>query len=149
MTKNYDYSCCDIEKRVPHRVPFFCKIHESITIYILDEVSARVVFMRFYRDLIFDGKIHETRHQITIPSFIFLYILLKTLDFTNFLHPAYSTECRIECHALKFCIKFYTTFKASATKSISLCFSSSVIYTYRFMVIPMLECPKLARYIIH
>ena len=40
-------------------------------------------------------------------------------------------------------IKFYTTFNASATRSISLCFSSSVICTYRFIVIPMLEWPNI------
>ena len=46
-------------------------------------------------------------------------------------------------HSICYGIKFYTTFNASATRSISRCFSSSVICTYRFIVMPILECPRI------
>ena len=38
---------------------------------------------------------------------------------------------------------FQTTLRDDAIISISLCFSSSVICTYRFIVMPILECPSI------
>ena len=38
---------------------------------------------------------------------------------------------------------FYPTFNTHDTLSISFCFSSSVICTYRFIVMPILECPSI------
>ena len=63
----------------------------------------------------------------TIPNFIIYSSPLIFLYFTGFPRFVYLTEYHIEYHGDEFRIKFYTTFNASATKSISLCLSSSVI----------------------
>ena len=63
----------------------------------------------------------------TIPNFIYALSPLIFLYFKGFPRFMVLTEYHIEYHGDEFRIKFYTTFNASATKSISLCFSSSVI----------------------
>ena len=99
--------------------------------------------MRFHRVLWLFMEIHEIGLHIAIPNFIMFYISLKILYFMGFPRFAISTGHHIGHHRFLFRIKLYTTFNASATKSISLCFSSSVICTYRFIVIPILEWPKI------
>jgi hypothetical protein len=88
-------------------------------------------------------KLDYLRGNSPIPSFIMFYISLNFLEFTRFLRSANMTECHVECHRVPFRIKFYMTFNASATRFISLNFSSSVICTYRFIVIPILEWPRI------
>ena len=66
-------------------------------------------------------EIYEKGVQITIPSFIIYSSPLIFLYFTGFPRFMVLTEYHTEYHGDEFRIKFYTTFKASATKSISLC----------------------------
>ena len=99
--------------------------------------------MRFYRDLSIFEKIHRNWSPITMPSFIMFYISLKSLYFMGFARFPKMTGHHSGHHSIYDGIKFYTTFNASATRSISRCFSSSVICTYRFIVMPILECPNI------
>ena len=108
-----------------------------------ERIATSPVNMLFHRVLWLFIEIYEKGYHITIPNFISQLSPLKFLYFTGFPRFMVLTEYHIEYHGDEFRIKFYTTFNASATKSISLCFSSSVIWTYRFMVIPMLEWPKI------
>ena len=78
-----------------------------------------------------------------MPSFIMFYISLKSLYFMGFARFPKLTGHHSGHHSICYGIKFYTTFNASATRSISRCFSSSVICTYRFIVMPILECPNI------
>ena len=64
-------------------------------------------------------EIHEIGVHITIPNFISLISPLLMLYFIGVASFYGYIECHIECHGDEFCIKFYTTFKASATKSIT------------------------------